>query len=89
MYSLSTGESHYPEWMVEAVDKTIKDNADKVEQIKMKPWNLGWLVGHVLSKTGGRANPDDVRILLRERLRSAEDVAEDEYLKGIMERIKT
>jgi len=54
--------------MSDAVDKTIKDNPDKVAQVKEKPWNIGWFVGNVLSMTGGKADPDKAKALLKERM---------------------
>ena len=52
----------------DAVDKTLKDNPDKVAQIKEKPYILGWMLGNVISKMGGTTDPDRIMILLRERL---------------------
>jgi aspartyl-tRNA(Asn)/glutamyl-tRNA(Gln) amidotransferase subunit B len=51
-----------------AVDEIIAANPDKVEQVKAKPTMLGWFVGQVMKSTGGKANPQAVSDLLREKL---------------------
>lgn len=51
-----------------AVDQVLSENADAVEKIRsgdMKPF--GFLVGQVMRKTGGRADPKVVRAMLTER----------------------
>lgn len=50
------------------VDEVIAANPKQVEQIKSKPQTLGWFVGQVMQKTGGKANPQAVNALLREKL---------------------
>ncbi|MDA7946233.1 MAG: Asp-tRNA(Asn)/Glu-tRNA(Gln) amidotransferase subunit GatB [Hyphomicrobiaceae bacterium] len=54
------------------VDEVVAANPKQVEQVKAKPQTLGWFVGQVMQKTGGKANPQMVNQLLREKL----DVAE-------------
>jgi aspartyl-tRNA(Asn)/glutamyl-tRNA(Gln) amidotransferase subunit B len=51
-----------------AVDEIIAANPDKVEQAKAKPSLLGWFVGQVMKATGGKANPQAVNALLKEKL---------------------
>ena len=55
-----------------AIEKAVMDiiaaNPDKVEQVKAKPTMLGWFVGQVMKATGGKANPQAVSDLLKDRL---------------------
>ncbi len=51
-----------------AVDAIISANPDKVAQAKAKPTMLGWFVGQVMKQTGGKANPQAVNELLKEKL---------------------
>ncbi len=51
-----------------AVDEIIAANPDKVEQVKAKPTMLGWFVGQVMKQTGGKANPQAVNDLLKQKL---------------------
>ena len=51
-----------------AVDAIVAANPQKVEQAKLKPGMLGWFVGQVMKQTGGKANPQTVNALLKERL---------------------
>ncbi len=51
-----------------AVDEIIAANPDKVEAVKVKASMLGWFVGQVMKTTGGKANPQSVNDLLREKL---------------------
>ncbi|MEM8744035.1 MAG: Asp-tRNA(Asn)/Glu-tRNA(Gln) amidotransferase subunit GatB [Pseudomonadota bacterium] len=50
------------------IDEVIAANPQQVEQVKSKPQTLGWFVGQVMQKTGGKANPQMVNQLLREKL---------------------
>jgi aspartyl-tRNA(Asn)/glutamyl-tRNA(Gln) amidotransferase subunit B len=52
----------------QAVDTVIAANPDKVEQVKAKPSMLGWFVGQVMKSTGGKANPQAVNAVLKEKL---------------------
>ena len=54
--------------IAKAVDDIIAGNPDKVEQVRLKPTMLGWFVGQVMKSTGGKANPQAVSDLLREKL---------------------
>ena len=51
-----------------AVDAIIAANPDKVAQAQAKPTMLGWFVGQVMKQTGGKANPQSVNDLLKEKL---------------------
>jgi aspartyl-tRNA(Asn)/glutamyl-tRNA(Gln) amidotransferase subunit B len=51
-----------------AVDAIIAANPDKVEQAKTKPAMVGWFVGQVMKSSGGKANPQTVNALLRQKL---------------------
>ncbi|MBN9070761.1 MAG: Asp-tRNA(Asn)/Glu-tRNA(Gln) amidotransferase subunit GatB [Rhizobiales bacterium] len=51
-----------------AVDEIIAANPDKVEQAKAKPTLAGWFVGQVMKATGGKANPQAVNALVKEKL---------------------
>jgi aspartyl-tRNA(Asn)/glutamyl-tRNA(Gln) amidotransferase subunit B len=51
------------------LDEVIRENPDPVEQFRAgKDGVLGFLVGQVMKKTGGSANPKLAGELLRERL---------------------
>lgn len=51
-----------------AVDEIIAANPEKVEQAKAKPTLLGWFVGQVMKTTGGKANPQAVNDMLKQKL---------------------
>ena len=51
-----------------AVDAIIAANPDKVEQVKAKPSMLGWFVGQVMKASGGKANPQAVNDILKQKL---------------------
>ncbi|MEZ5840157.1 MAG: Asp-tRNA(Asn)/Glu-tRNA(Gln) amidotransferase subunit GatB [Hyphomicrobiales bacterium] len=51
-----------------AVDDIIAANPDKVAQAVAKPTLLGWFVGQVMKATGGKANPQAVNDLLKQKL---------------------
>ncbi len=55
-----------------AIEKAVSDiiaaNPDKVEQVKQKPTMLGWFVGQVMKATGGKAAPQTVNDLLKQKL---------------------
>ena len=50
----------------ESID--IAANADKVEQVKEKPSMIGWFVGQVMKASQGKANPQAVNALLKDKL---------------------
>ena len=52
----------------EAVDAIIAANPEKVAQAQEKPALIGWFVGQVMKATGGKANPQAVNKLLREKI---------------------
>jgi len=51
-----------------AVDDVIAANPEKVEQAKVKPALAGWFVGQVMKATGGKANPQAVNELVKNKL---------------------
>jgi len=51
-----------------AIDVICLQNQDKVEQAKAKPQLLGWFVGQVMKRLGGKANPQLVNDMLRSKL---------------------
>ena len=51
-----------------AVDEIIAQNPDKIAAVLAKPSMLGWFVGQVMKATGGKANPQAVNDLLRQKL---------------------
>ena len=51
-----------------AVDEIIAANPQKVEQAKAKPALAGWFVGQVMKATGGKANPQAVNALVKQKL---------------------
>jgi aspartyl-tRNA(Asn)/glutamyl-tRNA(Gln) amidotransferase subunit B len=51
------------------VDEIIAANPKQAEQVKSKPKTLGWFVGQVMQATGGKANPQAVNTILREKLK--------------------
>jgi aspartyl-tRNA(Asn)/glutamyl-tRNA(Gln) amidotransferase subunit B len=54
-----------------AVDEVIAENADAAEKVRAGQTNtIGFLVGQVMKKTRGRANPGIVNELLRKKLSS-------------------
>jgi aspartyl-tRNA(Asn)/glutamyl-tRNA(Gln) amidotransferase subunit B len=50
------------------VDEIIAANPDKVAAAKAKPTLLGWFVGQVMKASQGKANPQTVNDLLKEKL---------------------
>lgn len=51
-----------------AVDEIIAANPDKVEQVKLKPTMLGWFVGQAMKASGGKANPQALNEILKQKL---------------------
>ncbi|ORE99137.1 Asp-tRNA(Asn)/Glu-tRNA(Gln) amidotransferase subunit GatB [Aurantimonas sp. 22II-16-19i] len=51
-----------------AVDEVIAANPEKAEQARAKPSLAGWFVGQVMKATGGKANPQAVNALVKEKL---------------------
>ena len=51
-----------------AVDEVIAANPDKVEQAKAKPTLAGWFVGQVMKATQGKANPQAVQQIVKQKL---------------------
>lgn len=50
------------------VDDIIAANPDKVAQVQAKPTMLGWFVGQVMKASGGKANPQAVNDILKQKL---------------------
>jgi aspartyl-tRNA(Asn)/glutamyl-tRNA(Gln) amidotransferase subunit B len=50
------------------LDEIIAANPDKVAAAKAKPTLLGWFVGQAMKASGGKANPQTVNDLLKEKL---------------------
>ena len=50
----------------------IAANPDKVEQARAKPTLAGWFVGQVMKASQGKANPQAVQALVKEKLGVAE-----------------
>src|SRR4051795_4617504 len=50
------------------VDDIIAGNHEKAEQAKMKPALIGWFVGQVMKASGGKANPQAVNDMLKQKL---------------------
>ncbi|WP_420336403.1 Asp-tRNA(Asn)/Glu-tRNA(Gln) amidotransferase subunit GatB [Roseibium sp.] len=50
------------------VDETLAANPDKVEQAKEKPNLVGWFVGQVMKASKGKANPQAVNDLLKQKI---------------------
>ena len=57
----------------EAADLMSRLHPKQVEQVKTKPKTLGWFVGQVMQATGGKANPQAVNEVLRQKLEVGED----------------
>ncbi len=51
-----------------AVDEVIAANPEKAEQARAKPTLAGWFVGQVMKATGGKANPQAVNALVKQKL---------------------
>jgi len=50
------------------VDEVVSKNPDKALDLKTNPKALGWFVGQVMKASGGKANPQAVNDLLRQKL---------------------
>ena len=50
------------------VDEIIAANPDQVAQVKEKPKTMGWFVGQVMKASGGKANPQAVNEILKNKL---------------------
>ena len=55
------------------IDEIIAANPDQVAQVQAKPKAIGWFMGQVMQKTGGKANPGIVNALLRAKLSISKD----------------
>ncbi|HLY06889.1 MAG TPA: Asp-tRNA(Asn)/Glu-tRNA(Gln) amidotransferase subunit GatB [Rhizomicrobium sp.] len=52
----------------QAIERVIAANPEKTEEVKRKPRLAGWFVGQVMKESGGKANPQVVNALLKQRL---------------------
>ncbi len=50
------------------VDQIIANNPDQVAGVKEKPQLIGWFVGQVMKESKGKANPQAVNEILKEKL---------------------
>ncbi|GAB5457642.1 MAG: Asp-tRNA(Asn)/Glu-tRNA(Gln) amidotransferase subunit GatB [Henriciella sp.] len=50
------------------VDDVIAANPEQAAAVKEKPKTMGWFVGQVMKASGGKANPQAVNKILREKL---------------------
>jgi aspartyl-tRNA(Asn)/glutamyl-tRNA(Gln) amidotransferase subunit B len=50
------------------VDEVIAKNPDKVADAKTNPKAIGWFVGQVMKASGGKASPQTVNALLKQKL---------------------
>jgi aspartyl-tRNA(Asn)/glutamyl-tRNA(Gln) amidotransferase subunit B len=50
------------------IDEVIAANPDQAAAVKEKPKSMGWFVGQVMKASGGKANPQAVNKILREKL---------------------
>ena len=50
------------------VEDVIAANPEQAEAVKEKPKTMGWFVGQVMKASGGKANPQAVNKILREKL---------------------
>jgi aspartyl-tRNA(Asn)/glutamyl-tRNA(Gln) amidotransferase subunit B len=50
------------------VDDIVSRNPDKVLDLKTNPKAIGWFVGQVMKASGGKANPQAVNELLKQKL---------------------
>jgi aspartyl-tRNA(Asn)/glutamyl-tRNA(Gln) amidotransferase subunit B len=50
------------------IDEIVAKNPDKVADAKSNPKAIGWFVGQVMKASGGKANPQAVNELLRQKL---------------------
>ena len=50
------------------VDEIIAANPEQAESVKEKPKAMGWFVGQVMKESGGKANPQAVNAILKQKL---------------------
>ena len=50
------------------IDEVIAANPEQAASVKEKPKSMGWFVGQVMKASGGKANPQAVNKILREKL---------------------
>ncbi|MGV3652167.1 MAG: Asp-tRNA(Asn)/Glu-tRNA(Gln) amidotransferase subunit GatB, partial [Devosia sp.] len=50
------------------IDEIIAANPDQVEKVKAKPTMIGWFVGQAMKASGGKANPQALNALMKQKL---------------------
>ena len=50
------------------VDEIIAANPEQVEKVKAKPTMIGWFVGQAMKASGGKANPQALNELMKNKL---------------------
>ena len=50
------------------VDEIIAANPEQVEKVKAKPTMIGWFVGQAMKASGGKANPQALNDLMKQKL---------------------
>ncbi|SFZ81990.1 aspartyl/glutamyl-tRNA(Asn/Gln) amidotransferase subunit B [Devosia enhydra] len=50
------------------IDEIIAANPDQVEKVKAKPTMIGWFVGQAMKVSGGKANPQALNALMKQKL---------------------
>ena len=50
------------------VDQIIAENPEQAAAVKEKPKSMGWVVGQVMKASGGKANPQAVNEILKQKL---------------------
>ena len=50
------------------VDQIIAENPEQAASVKEKPKSMGWFVGQVMKASGGKANPQAVNEILKQKL---------------------
>ena len=50
------------------VDEIIAANPEQAESVREKPKAMGWFVGQVMKESGGKANPQAVNAILKQKL---------------------
>ena len=50
------------------VDQIIAENPEQAAAVKEKPKSMGWFVGQVMKASGGKANPQAVNEILKQKL---------------------
>jgi len=54
--------------ITEIIDEVINEESSAIKEIKDKPETVNFLVGQVMKKTRGKANPSTTLIILKKKL---------------------